>query len=94
MGLFKKVFYNILSEDITTDVLAAGTRDVNQLTATDDFAEGDNRLPFIYGPNNSEQQNKKNEDVFRRPDIVSYSTGKITNEPAKTKRKRVRKSNS
>ena len=92
MGLFQKVFYNMLSEDVTTDVLASGTRDVNQLTATDDFAEGDDRIPFIYGPDNTKKKKnkkKKNADVFRRPDVVNYSNGKINNESAKTKRKRI-----
>lgn len=92
MGLFEKVFYNMLSEDVTTDVLASGTRDVNQLTASDDYAEGDDRIPFIYGPDNKKKKKnkKKNDvDVFRRPDVVSYSSGKVNNESAKAKRKRI-----
>jgi len=92
MGLFQKVFYNMLSEDVTTDVLASGTRDVNQLIATDDFAEDDDRIPFIYGPDDKKKKKnnkKKNADVFRRPDVVNYSTGRVNSESAKTKRKRV-----
>lgn len=88
MGIFEKVFYNMLSEDITTDVLATGFRDVDDLTAGDDYAENDDRIPYIYGPNSNTKKNKKKKkhDVFRRPDVVNYATGEVSNESTKTKR--------
>lgn len=87
MGIFKKVFYNILSEDITTSVLTSNPGTVDQLQATDGFATEDDRIPYVYGPNsNKKKKNRKKANVFQRPEIVSYATGKIINEPAKAKR--------
>lgn len=87
MGLFEKAFYNKLTEDVTTDVLAAGTRDVNQLTNTDDYATEDDRIPFIYGPKNKKKKKKKTTaNVFQRPDVVSYASGKVNHESTETKR--------
>lgn len=89
MGLFEKVFYNKLLEDITTDVLSQGTASDSVLTNTDDYAENDYRKPYIYGPNNKSKKKKKKKNeqqAFQRPDIVSYASGRVTNEQTETKR--------
>ena len=89
MGLFEKVFYNKLLEDITTDVLSQGAASDSVLTNTDDYAEDDFRKPYIYGPdnkNNKKKKKKNKQQVFQRPEIVSYASGRVTNEQTETKR--------
>ena len=80
MDIFARVFYNVLMEDVTSASLGGNAATLD-LPATDDYAEGDHRVPHVLG-------GKKG--VQRRPDIANYSGHVKT----KTKRKRIRKKDS